>query len=133
VGPRTGLNVMEKRNIRPCRESNPGCPARSLSRRHGHRSDKNRVYSTSHLFFTCFFVFNCFIYACLLLKLNPVLIERMVFPRQRALRMDSKENTTLLLPTGRCLATDPAKKRITSLLGRCLVTGPDPKENANAA
>jgi hypothetical protein len=34
------------------RESNISCPARCLSRPHGHRSDKNGVYSTSHLFFT---------------------------------------------------------------------------------
>jgi hypothetical protein len=56
-----------------------------------------------------------------------------MFPRQRALRTDPKENTTPLLLTGRCLATDPTKERITPLLGRCLVTNPDPKENANAA
>jgi hypothetical protein len=32
VGPTTGLYVMEKRNIScSCRESNPGCPVRSLS------------------------------------------------------------------------------------------------------
>jgi hypothetical protein len=37
-----------------CLESNPGCPARSPSRRHGHWSDKNGVYSTSHLFVTLF-------------------------------------------------------------------------------
>jgi hypothetical protein len=41
VSPRTGLDVVEKRNIFPCRESNPGCPARSPSRRQGHWSDKN--------------------------------------------------------------------------------------------
>jgi hypothetical protein len=52
VGPRTGLEVVEKRNIFPCRQSNPGRPARSPLRRHGHGSDKNGVYPTSHLFFT---------------------------------------------------------------------------------
>jgi hypothetical protein len=39
VGPRPSLGIVEKRNICPCRESNPGRPARSPSRRHGHRSD----------------------------------------------------------------------------------------------
>jgi hypothetical protein len=39
VGPRNSLEIVEKRNICPCRESNPGCPARSPARRHGHRSD----------------------------------------------------------------------------------------------
>jgi hypothetical protein len=38
----------------PCPESNPSCPPLSPSRRHGHSSDKNGVYSTSHLFFTWF-------------------------------------------------------------------------------
>jgi hypothetical protein len=56
-----------------------------------------------------------------------------MFPRQRALRTDLKETTTPLLLTGRCLSTDPTKERITSLLGLCLVTDPNPKENANAA
>jgi hypothetical protein len=37
-----------------CLESNAGSPARCPSRRHGHRSDKNGVYSTSHLFLTWF-------------------------------------------------------------------------------
>jgi hypothetical protein len=41
VSPRTVLVVVEKRNVLPCPESNPGCPARSPSRRHGHWSDKN--------------------------------------------------------------------------------------------
>jgi hypothetical protein len=52
VGPRTVLDAVEKRNIL----SLPGiqsqlstpCPSRC----HGHSSDKNRVYYTSHLFFT---------------------------------------------------------------------------------
>jgi hypothetical protein len=57
----------------------------------------------------------------------------MMFPRQRTFRTDPKENTTPLLLTGRCLATELTKERITSLLGRCLVTDPDSKENANAA
>jgi hypothetical protein len=48
-------------------------------------------------------------------------------------RRDPKENTTPLLLTGRCLAKDPTKERITSLLGRCLVTEPDPKENATVS
>jgi hypothetical protein len=50
----------------------------------------------------------------------------MIFPLQRVLRMDPKENITPLLITGCCLAMDPTKERITSVLGRCLVT--DPKE-----
>jgi hypothetical protein len=37
-----------------CRESNPGCPARFPSRRHGHRSDTNGMHSTSYLFFSWF-------------------------------------------------------------------------------
>jgi hypothetical protein len=31
VGPRAGLDVMEKRKILPCRDANPGSPVRSLS------------------------------------------------------------------------------------------------------
>jgi hypothetical protein len=31
VGPRVGFNTVEKIKILPCRESNPGRPARSLS------------------------------------------------------------------------------------------------------
>jgi hypothetical protein len=50
VGPGTGLDVVEKRNILPLPRIQPR-PS-SPSRRHGHRSDKNGVYSTSHLFFT---------------------------------------------------------------------------------
>jgi hypothetical protein len=49
----------------PCRESNPGRPVRSPSKRHGHRSDKNGVYSTSHLFFTwILFLISSFMRAC---------------------------------------------------------------------
>jgi hypothetical protein len=53
-GPQNRSGQCGKRNIWLCRESNSGCPARSPSRRHGHRSDKNGVYPTSHLFFTWF-------------------------------------------------------------------------------
>jgi hypothetical protein len=38
----------------PYPQSNPSCPPLCLSRHHGHSSDKNGVYSTSHLFFTWF-------------------------------------------------------------------------------
>jgi hypothetical protein len=34
----------------PCRESNPGRPASSPSRRHGHRGDKNGDYGTTASF-----------------------------------------------------------------------------------
>jgi hypothetical protein len=46
VGLRTGLDVVEKRNILPL----PGIQPQ----RHGHKSDKNGAYSASHLFFTRF-------------------------------------------------------------------------------
>jgi hypothetical protein len=49
--------------------------------------------------------------------------------------MESKENTSRLLITGRYLATDPTKERI-PLLGRCHSNYPkrtDPKENTTPA
>jgi hypothetical protein len=82
-----------------CQESNPGLPARSPSRRHGHRNDKNGVYST--FIFHLISVFNCFNYACLLLTTSPFCnsdcINRTMFPRQRILRTDTKEDTCPLL------------------------------------
>jgi hypothetical protein len=41
-----------------------------------------------------------------------IIIKRKMFPQQQALGMDPKENTTALLPMGRCLATDLIKERI---------------------
>jgi hypothetical protein len=65
VGPRSSLDTVEKRNICPCREPNPGYPACSPSRRHGHRSDKNGVYPTSQLLFTLILsLFASFMRAC---------------------------------------------------------------------
>jgi hypothetical protein len=68
-------------------------------------------------------VFNCLIYACLLLPTSPscnsCCTKRTIFPWQRVLRTDPKENTSRLLLTGRCLATDRRKERIAPLLGRC--------------
>jgi hypothetical protein len=52
LGPRTGLDVVDKRNILPLPVIQPRLT--SPSRRHEHRSDKNVVYCTSHLFFTSF-------------------------------------------------------------------------------
>jgi hypothetical protein len=65
VGPEPVWTLWRRETSCPCRESNPGHPAHSPSRRHGHRSDKNGVYSTFILHLN--FVFNCFIHACLLL------------------------------------------------------------------
>jgi hypothetical protein len=105
----------------PCRESNPNCPARCPSRRHGHRTDKNGVYST--FIFHLILVFNSFNYACLLLPTSPFCnsgcTKRTIYPRKRVLRTDPKENTSRFLLTGRCLATDPRKERITPFLGCC--------------
>jgi hypothetical protein len=129
VGPRTGLDVVEKRNILPLPGIQPYLSTPYPSRRHGHSSDKNGVYST--FIFHLILVFSCFIYACLLLPTSPSCnlgcTKRTIFPWQRALRTDPKENTSRLLLIGCCLATDPRKERITPLLGRC--HGNIPKKN----
>jgi hypothetical protein len=43
----------EEKHLAPAGNPNPA-PARCPLRRHGHRNDKNGVYSTSYLFFTWF-------------------------------------------------------------------------------
>jgi hypothetical protein len=63
-------------------------------------------------------------------------IDRTVFPRQRVLRTDSKENTTPLLFSGPFHGNGLDQRTFTSLLVRCHSNGPkrtDPKENASAA
>jgi hypothetical protein len=59
-------------------------------------------------------------------QLNPVLIERCSRGNRPSERTPRK-----IPPHCYLQAAEPTKERITSLLGRCLVTGPDTKENVN--
>jgi hypothetical protein len=90
-----GTHWKRETSCRPCRESNPGCPARCPSRRHGHSSDKNRVYSTSHLFFTWFLSLT---HLCVpafnnLTLLQFELYKWTMFPRRRILRTEPRKTT----------------------------------------
>jgi hypothetical protein len=137
--PRPAWTSWRRETSCPCPESNPSCPPPCPSRYHGHSSDKNGVYHFIFIYHSNS-VFNCFIYACLLLPTSPSCnschTKRMIFHLQKVLGTGPKENTSRLLLMGRCLATDPTKERITPLLGRShsnVHKKTDPKENTTSA